>query len=191
MGRCRRPGTCFAVCNFCRGPSVLRAMKLAEREADFRDFYFAQASKLRRLAVLMVGDADRAEDLTHDALLKAYKAWGRIRAEDPGPYVRQALINGCRNHLRRRAVERRRAQAAPADSPDTSPSLVEAMRVSAALSVLSPVRRAAVLLRFYEDMPLQEVADILGRPVNTIKSDLRRALEQLRPLLEENVREKA
>lgn len=166
-------------------------MKLAEREADFRDFYFAEAGKLRRLAILMVGDADRAEDLAHDALLRAYRAWGRIRGEDPGPYVRQALINGCRNHLRRRAVERRKASAAPADAPDASPSLIEAMRVAAALSVLSPVRRAAVLLRFYEDMPMQEIADILGRPVNTIKSDIRRALEQLRPLLEEDIREKA
>jgi RNA polymerase sigma-70 factor (sigma-E family) len=166
-------------------------VKLAEREADFKDFYFANAGKLRRLAILMVGDADKAEDLSHDALLKAYKAWGRIRGEDPGPYVRQALINGCRNHLRRRAVERRKAPAAPADAPDMSPSLVETMRVSAALSVLSPVRRAAVLLRFYEDMSLAEVADILGRPVNTVKSDIRRALEQLKPILEENVREKA
>ena len=108
-------------------------MKLADREADFRDFYFAEAGKLRRLAILMVGDADRAEDLAHDALLKAFKSWGRIRSDDPGPYVRQALVNGCRNHLRRRAVERRKASAAPVDAPDVSPSLIEALRVAAAL----------------------------------------------------------
>ena len=166
-------------------------MRLKDRETEFKDFYFAEAGKLKRLAVLMVGDADRAEDLTHDALLRAYKAWGRIRGEDPGPYVRQTLVNGCRNHLRRRAVERRKAPPAPADAPDRSPSLVEAMRVSAALSVLSPVRKAAVLLRYFEDLSLDEIAQTLDRPVNTIKSDIRRALEQLRPILEENVREKA
>ena len=137
-------------------------MKLADREADFRDFYFAEAGKLRRLAILMVGDADRAEDLAHDALLKAFKSWGRIRSDDPGPYVRQALVNGCRNHLRRRAVERRKASAAPVDAPDVSPSLIEALRVAAALSVLSPVRRAAVLLRYYEDMPLGRGGRDLG-----------------------------
>ena len=162
---------------------------MREREAEFKDFYFAEAANLKRLAVLMTGDPDRAEDLTHDALLRTYKAWNRIKNEDPGPYVRQALVNGCRNHLRRRALEIRKAPDPVVNAPDATPSLVEAMRVSAALSILSPVRRAAVILRFYEDLPEAQIAQMLDRPINTIKSDIRRALEQLRPVLDESIKE--
>ncbi len=162
---------------------------MREREAEFKDFYFTEAARLKRLAVLMTGDPDRAEDLTHDALLRTYKAWNRIKNEDPGPYVRQALVNGCRNHLRRRALEIRKAPDPMGDAPDASPSLVEAMRVSAALSILPPVRRAAIILRFYEDLPEAQIAQMLDRPINTIKSDIRRALEQLRPVLDESIKE--
>ena len=162
-----------------------------DREAEFKAFYFAEAGKLKRLALLMTGEPDRAEDLTHDALVRTYKAWNRIKNEDPGPYVRTALVNGCRNHLRKRGLERRHRPEPVLDSPDASPSVIEAMRVADALEVLSPVRRAVVVMRFYEDMPEAQIAQVLGRPLNTIKSDLRRALDQLRPVLGDEVRENA
>ena len=165
-------------------------MGARDRDQEFKAFYFAEAGKLKRLALLMIGDRDRADDLTHDALLRTYKAWNRIKAEDPGPYVRQALVNGCRNHLRKRAVERRHTPEPMLDSADASPSVIEALRVAAALEILSPVRRAVVLLRFFEDLPEAQIAQMLDRPLNTIKSDLRRALEQLRPVLGEEVRER-
>ena len=161
-----------------------------DREAEFKDFYFAEAGRLKRLAILMTGDPDRAEDLMHDALLRTYKAWNRIKREDPGPYVRKALVNGCRNHLRRRALELRKGPTPPGDFPDAAPSLIEALRVSAALETLSPVRRAVVVLRFYEDRSEAQIAQILDRPLNTIKSDIRRALAQLRPVLDESIKEK-
>jgi RNA polymerase sigma-70 factor (sigma-E family) len=160
-----------------------------DRDEEFRAFYFSEVSGLRRLALLMTGDPHRAEDLTHDALLRAYKSWTRIRSDDPKPYVRKALINGCRNHLRRKAVEARKQPAPFGDSADQSPSLVEALRVAAALSRLSPVRRAVILLRFYEDLPEAVIASTLERPLNTVKSDIRRALQELKPILDESVRE--
>lgn len=61
--------------------------------------------------------------------------------------------------------------------------------MSAALSSLSPIRRAVVLLRFYEDLPEADIALTLDRPLNTVKSDIRRALQQLKPILEEPMRE--
>ncbi len=161
-----------------------------DRDEEFRAFYFAEVNGLKRLAVLMTGDPSRAEDLAHDALLRAYKSWYRIRHDDPRPYVRQALVNCCRNHLRRRSVEARKRPSPAGDVPDASPSLIEAMRVAAALGVLSPIRRAVVLLRFYEDLPEADIAATLGRPLNTVKSDIRRALQQLKPVLEETIREK-
>lgn len=160
-----------------------------DRDEEFRAFYFSEVNGLKRLAVLMVGDPHRAEDLTHDALLRAYRSWTRIRRADPKPYVRKTLMNGCRNHLRRKAVEARKAPGPVADVPDASPSLLEAMRVAAALSSLSPIRRAVILLRFYEDLPEADIALTLDRPLNTVKSDIRRALQQLKPILEEPTRE--
>ncbi|MDQ3940909.1 MAG: SigE family RNA polymerase sigma factor [Actinomycetota bacterium] len=160
-------------------------MAIRDRDAEFKSFYFREAGRLRSLALLLTGDPEKAADLTHDALLRAYRAWNRIKNEDPGPYVRRTLVNLCRNDYRRRLVERRKppAPAVPIASGDAS--VDEAMRVAEALKVLSPIRKATVVLRFYEDMPEAQIAEVLDRPLNTVKSDLRRALERLRPLLEE------
>ena len=86
-------------------------------------------------------------------------------------------------------LELRKAPTPPRDVADLGGRVDEALRVATALSVLSPIRRAVVLLRFYEDMPEAEIARLLDRPLNTIKSDLRRALERLRPVLDDNIRE--
>ena len=62
----------------------------------------------------------------------------------------------------------------------------EAMRITSALRELSPMRRAAVLLRYYEDMSDEQIARVLDRPLGTVKSDIRRSLQQLKPLLEDH-----
>ena len=162
-------------------------MRTTQRDAEFRDFYFAEAGALRRLAYLMSGDAAHADDLAHDALLRAYRAWPRIKNADPGPYVRQTLVNLCRSAHRRRALELRKQPPPPVDTPSSEPSVDDALRVAQALSVLSPIRRAVIILRFYEDMTEPEIARVLDRPLNTVKSDIRRALERLRPELSEGV----
>lgn len=164
-------------------------MRTQERDAEFRDFYSAHVGRLRRLALMMVGDRSRADELAHDALLRAYVSWHRIHRDDPGPYVTRTLVNLCRNVRRHRAVELRKAPSPPADVVDRSGGVDEALRVAAALSVLSPIRRAVVLLRFYDDLPESEIAAVLDRPLNTIKSDLRRALEKLRPVLDDTTKE--
>lgn len=156
---------------------------MADREADFRAFYFTEVPRLRRIGTLMLGDPDQADELVHDALLKAYRRWRRI--DEPGPYVRRALVNLCRNEYRRRALERRHPAADRRDAPSVDVRVAETLRVADALTVLPPVKKAAIVLRFYEDLSETEIAAILDRPVNTVKSDIRRALERLRPVLEE------
>jgi RNA polymerase sigma factor (sigma-70 family) len=63
------------------------------------------------------------------------------------------------------------------------------MRITAALHELPPMRRAAVILRYYEDMSDEQIAALLDRPLGTVKSDIRRSLKQLKPLLDERVGE--
>jgi RNA polymerase sigma-70 factor (sigma-E family) len=162
-------------------------MRDQDRDQEFRNFYFAEAPRLRRLALMMTGSEDRAEDLTQDALLNAYRKWGRIRNEDPGPYVRKILVNLVRNQYRRRMLELRKQEPPLRALRSHDERVDEALTVAQALTVLSPIRRAAIVLRFYEDMPEDEIARTLDRPLNTVKSDIRRALEKLRPALEEGV----
>ena len=160
-------------------------MATRDRDREFKAFYFAEAGRLRRLALLMTGDEEKAADITQEALLKAYRAWNRIKGSDPGPYVRRVLVNLCRNEYRRRALELRKQPEPMGDVASRDPYVDETLRVAEALRVLSPIRKATIVLRFYEDMPEAEIARVLDRPLNTVKSDIRRALERLRPLLDE------
>ena len=162
-------------------------MRTRDRDQEFRAFYFDEAGRLRRLALFMTGDEEKAADLTQEALLKAYRAWNRIKENDPGPYVRRILVNLCRNEYRRRALELRKQPAPMGDVASRDPYVDETLRVADALRVLSPIRKATIVLRFYEDMPEAEIARVLDRPLNTVKSDIKRALERLRPLLDEGV----
>lgn len=161
-------------------------MNLRKRELEFMVFYEAESDRLGRLAFLLAGDRDRGDDLLQEALLRLFKAWHRIERDDPGPYARKILVNVCRNDLRRRIIERRRSHVQPvAAAPDETDRVGDALRVAEALQRLSPVRRAAVVLRFYEDMTEPQIAELLARPLPTVKSDIRRSLERLRPLFED------
>ena len=160
-------------------------MRRGDRDEEFRAFYFAESPRLKSIALLMTGDRAKAEDLAQEALLRAYRAWPRIRGEDPGPYVRTALVNLCRNDYRRRLLERKHPTEAVGDQPSDAAKVDEALRLADALRALPPIRKAVIILRYYEDLPEAEIARILDRPVNTIKSDIRRALQTLGPLLQE------
>lgn len=164
-------------------------MRTRQRDSEFRDFYLREAPRLFRFATMFTGDPDRAADLAHDALIKVYTRWGRIRNEDPGPYARTVLVNLCRSAYRRRMLELRKTPVNAGYIPDQSHRVDDSLRVATALSALSPMRRAVILLRFYEDMTEPQIASVLDRPLNTIKSDLRRALETLRPMFGDDVRE--
>jgi RNA polymerase sigma-70 factor (sigma-E family) len=166
-------------------------MRLRDRDAEFGPFYAAEAARMRSLALLLTGDRDHAADLAQEALLKTYQSWPRIRT-DPGAYARRALVNLYRNWVRRRILERKHRNAVMVlDERSLPTSPEDAMRVADVLRVLSPIRRATVLLRFYEDMSEAQIADVLGRPIGTVKSDIHRALKTLRPLLEDDIKEPA
>jgi RNA polymerase sigma-70 factor (sigma-E family) len=168
----------------------MRGMRAHERDADFKAFYESEGRRVRELAYFLVGDRHLAADLSQEAFLRAFRSWNRIKKKDPGPYVRRALVNLCKNSHRRRAVEKKHWGSAPSAIGSTAgPNVEEKARVVEALRELSPMRRAAVLLRYYEDLSDEQIAATLDRPLGTVKSDIRRSLEQLRPLLDESVRE--
>ena len=164
-------------------------MPAPDRDAEFKMFYDSEGRRVRELAMFLVGDRDLAADLAQETFLRAYRAWGRIHNRDPGPYVRRTLVNLCKNVYRKRSTERKQWAPPPSGLPSQAPNVHEAMRVMTALRELPPLRRAAVVLRYYEDMSDHQIAVLLNRPLGTVKSDIRRSLKQLKPLLEETAEE--
>ena len=159
------------------------------RDEEFRSFFAAESDRLRRLGIFLTGDADQAADLAQEALARTYRHWRRIAGGDPGPYARRILVNLIRSRHRRTLLQRRHGELALDPVTHDNPRVEEWLRVTEALKKLPPLRRAAIVLRFYEDMSEADIAAVLERPVGTVKSDIHRGLKALRPMLEENERE--
>ncbi|MQA99890.1 MAG: sigma-70 family RNA polymerase sigma factor [Actinobacteria bacterium] len=186
------PGQVPRCCNP-RAQSCVCRDDMRTRDEQFRTFFNLEAERLRRLAIFLTGDTEAGADMAQETLARLYRHWGRVKSDDPGPYARRILVNLVRSSHRRRFVERRfleRRHREP--QPGSEPSVAsqsghvdEFLRISSALKCLSPIGRAAIVLRFYEDMSEADIARTLDRPVGTVKSDIHRGLAKLRPLLED------
>ncbi|MGH2748985.1 MAG: SigE family RNA polymerase sigma factor [Actinomycetota bacterium] len=162
-----------------------------ERDEQFGSFFLAESERLRRLGVWLTGDPERAADLAQEALARTFRHWRRIREQDPAPYARRILVNLVRSQHRRTLLERRHEQKPDGFVAGEATRVDEWLRITEALKALPPMRRATIVLRFYEDMSEADIARALDRPLGTVKSDIHRALAKLRPLLEETERERA
>jgi RNA polymerase sigma-70 factor (sigma-E family) len=148
--------------------------------------YRQHHADLVRLALLLVGDRASAEDVVQDVFTRLCTR-GRVLAEDTAlAYVRTAVVNGCRSMLRRRALGRRLALTRTAPWRDTQESAEhtailaeDRRRVLAALAALPGRRREVLVLRFYLDLPVAEVAATLGISQGSVKSATARGLESL------------
>ncbi len=158
-----------------------RADHRADHRADFAAYVAARRPALLRTAYLLVGgNTADAEDLVQTALVKAVPAWRRIRGH-PDAYVRRILVNEATSRWRRR----RWREVSTAVPPDrAAPAEHEAdPDLRRALAALAPRQRAVVVLRYYEDLSEQQIADLLGISVGTVKSQARDALARLRALV--------
>ena len=141
--------------------------------ASFEEIYRTCYVRLTRAAHLLTGSNEVAEEVVQDAFVALYPRFGTV--ENPGGYLYRSVVNGCRTWARRRATADRLARAEPATAAG-APELDETW---AALAALPTRKRAIVVLRFYEDLPLAEIGEVLGCRIGTVKSQLHRALEQL------------
>lgn len=134
------------------------------------------------MAYLLTGNQTDAEDLLQAALAKTFLAWGRIH--DRGAldgYVRRAMVNTRISWWRRRRVEEYPTDELPEPAVDDHAYASEMQdALWRALSRLPKRQRAALVLRYYEDLPETEIADILGVSVGTVKSTVSRAVAKLR-----------
>ncbi|MCO6009050.1 SigE family RNA polymerase sigma factor [Actinoallomurus purpureus] len=156
---------------------------------DVGDLYRDHALGLIRLAMLMVGDGPTAEDVVQDAFLGLHDKWRSLRDPAAGlAYLRSAVLNRCRSVLRRRAVAGRFRQPyqPPAwSAEDSAIDGQERLAVLGAIARLSRRQREVLALRFYCDLPEQEIAGILKISRGTVSATTSRALAALARLLED------
>jgi RNA polymerase sigma-70 factor (sigma-E family) len=166
--------------------SVLAMVRAGVDEGSFAAVFNAHHRRAVRLAYLLVSDPYLAEDVVSEAFAKVYVRWRKGEVRDVGAYVRRAVANEANSRLRRRYLERRVAGERCGD--DRGVRLVDedtADRdvVWQAIERLPAKQRAAVVLRYYEDLPEAEVAEVLGCSVGTVKSNTSRGLSRLQELL--------
>ncbi len=153
----------------------------------FVDAVAADLARVQRLARILTGDVTLAEDLVAEALARTLPLWRAGRVDDVPAYVRRVVANLASHQWRRRALARRRDHRALdwLMSPrDASAETVERDRTLRAVMNLPPRRRVVVALRFYDDLSEPRIAEVLGLSVGTVKSQLSRAMTQLRAELE-------
>jgi RNA polymerase sigma factor (sigma-70 family) len=155
----------------------------ADRSADlevaresFDSLYQAQWAGLVRLGYALCGSLPLAEDLVHDAFLRLAPSLDRV--QDPLAYLRKAVLNAVRDNYRHLCVARRHAPL-----PSLPSALPEVDETWAALQALPERYRDVLVLRYYSDLRVEDVAAVLGCPVGTAKSLIHRGLEKLKERL--------
>src|SRR5262245_57053827 len=117
-----------------------------------------------RLATVLISDRAVAEELVQEAFLELLRRWDGV--DNPEGYLRTVVVNRCRNHQRRLGVGRRH-------TPPPPPLTVDAPELDGmwhALAGLPPRRRNALVLRFYEDLPIDEIARLMDCRPGTVSS---------------------
>jgi RNA polymerase sigma-70 factor (sigma-E family) len=148
------------------------------------ELYLGHADGAVRLAYLLTGDRALAEDLVQDAFVRLAGRLVHLRDQSAfDAYLRRTVVNLSNSYFRRKKVERAfldSARSAAGMRGSQAPSVEDREDLWRALGRLSARQRAAVVLRFYEDLPEREVAEILKCPPGTVKSLVSRGLETLR-----------
>lgn len=157
-----------------------------DRMADFAAVFNAHHRGAVRLAWVLTGDQHVAEDVAAEALSKVWVQWDKGRVSDVGPYLRRAVVNQVRSRGRRRKLELRELERRGGDDRGVrlvDDSAAEHDEVWQALLRLPQRQRAAIVLRYYEDLSEADAAEVLGVSVGTVKSQVSRGMQRLRELL--------
>lgn len=152
--------------------------RTAEMSGGFDIVYGDRYLPSVQTAALITGSRQVAEEVVQDAFIQLLRSWGSVHY--PVAWLRAAVISGCRSWQRRTVLERERAprQLLQCSDPD-------GLAVRDALRVLTGRQRAAVVLRYFEDLPEAQIAEALGCRPGTVKSLLSRAMPRLREALDD------
>jgi RNA polymerase sigma-70 factor (sigma-E family) len=159
------------------------------RVGRLEELYERHAPAAMRLAYFLTGNRELAADLVQDAFVKLAGRFRHLHVPDAfEAYLRRTIVNLHSSHLRRMRLERRelarQRRIEPAEGPDVD--VAERDAVWAALGMLPRRQRAAIVLRFYEDLTERETAEVLGCSVGAAKQLVRRGLTVLRDRIGED-----
>jgi RNA polymerase sigma-70 factor (sigma-E family) len=155
--------------------------------ANFEEFVVARGRALLRFAYVLTGDGYFAEDLVQEALLRSHRRWAAVEhADGPEPYVRRTILHLYLSWRRRRSSGETPMAELPDLTPPTDPTGMVAERDAlwALLRQLPRAQRAVVVLRYYEDLPDSDIADLLGCSPATVRVHAFKALKKLRTALQ-------
>jgi len=153
------------------------------REDDIDTFLAARWSSLFRLACLLTGSATEADDLLQESAVKVYLRWTKIsRTQVPEAYVRRMMVNTLVSRSRRPFRRRELLEGTVAATAVVSPenAVLDRAQVWPMICALPVRQRAVIVLRYYEDLSEQEIADVLGCSTGSVKSQAHDALASLR-----------
>jgi RNA polymerase sigma-70 factor (sigma-E family) len=141
----------------------------------------ARGPALQRFAYLVTGSADDAPDLVQEALSRALPRWRSLVARGTAEaYLRRSIVNASISAWRKGRRQLPSEDPRPPPVDDGSQQRADADHAWALCAELPPQQRAAVVLRFYEDLPYAEIGQVLGCPESTARSHVHRALASLR-----------
>ncbi len=157
-------------------------MRDAREVNAFSEFVEARSAALFRTAYLMVGDHQLAQDLLQEALVKTLIAWPRLSDHHSvESYTRRIVVTTSISWRRRRSFHERPTDTLPeAVGTDPVDGIVTHDAVLAALLTLPPRQRAAIVLRYYQDLTEAQTAEAMGCAVGTVKSQVASGLTKLR-----------
>ncbi len=142
---------------------------------EFEDFHDEHRAAMLRLGHLLCGSTEAGEEIAQEAFVAVHSRWSSL--DEPAAYLRVVVVNKARSVQRRQIVERRHLRSVRETSPELLPEIDEMWQQ---LKVLSADRRAAIVLRFYEDLTVGEIAEVMDKPVGTVKSLLHRGMAELK-----------
>lgn len=158
--------------------------------ADFEALYRAEFPNVFRTAFLIAGDRQEALNLTQEAFARTYERWRAVRrARNPAAWVQRVVANLAISSHRRRLVRERystRSTEAVVPAPETpEPELLAALRT------LTPAQRGVIVLRYFADRSIEDVAEALGKRPGTVTALTSQGLARLREQLKEGVIDEA
>lgn len=156
-----------------------------DRDKGFTDYFASRSSAMRGTAFLLCGDWHRAEDIVQTAFVKLYRAWNRVtRHEVLDAYARQILIRTFLDETRRGFFHREQPTAEDTDrAVHDERGIEDRMVLLRALAQVPPRQRAVLVLRYWEDLSIEETAKALRCAAGTVKSQAARGLDAMRDLV--------
>ncbi len=160
-----------------------------DQEEQFRDLFACECASLVRTVYAIVGDQGRAEEITQDAFIQLLRHWGKVRRyEVPQAWVRRVAIRmAVKSQDRERRLAGALARLRPTSVETAAPDVGLSAEVLSAMRALTAKQRAVVVLFYFEDRPITEIAYLLECSQGAVEMRLHRARERLGEVLAEEV----